>query len=178
MNLYTRRVFIATAILIVVCTGALVAEPLSKICVVDIRRVIENFPRDSQVFRSLTRMQEQLEARMAEYDEQINELEMEILEAREEENELEVEKLKNRKADRQEDKKTYYRIMTERINSAWEEIREGEGIVDDILKAIEFVTVDNGYSMAFDLSDKSILWYSKEIDITDKVIARLRQIAR
>ncbi len=174
----TRRSAYVAIVILVLASVAAAGAPLSQFAVVDIQKVIESFPEDSQVFRSIERMREQYEERMAEYNQQINEVEMQILEASDADDENREEDLRNERSRMQEDQRTYHRIMTDRINAAWKDIREGGGIVDSILKAIEFVCVDNGYSAAWDISDKSILWYSQEIDITDKVITRLRQISR
>ena len=43
---------------------------------------------------------------------------------------------------------------------------------------IEFIAVDEGYTLVVDSSDLNIIWYSTEIDITDLVIQRLRALAR
>ena len=81
-----------------------------------------------------------------------------------------------------EDFKAFIRKWNEtklkEIDLARSELLEGAEIVRDILKAIEFISVNEGYTIVFDVSDNDIVWHSMEIDITDLVIRRLRALAR
>jgi Skp family chaperone for outer membrane proteins len=46
-------------------------------------------------------------------------------------------------------------------------------------KAIEYVAINEGYTIVLDASAiTTIIWWSLEIDITDLVIERLKEMAR
>ncbi len=169
-------VTMAVVALFVVSAGAL-AEPLSKIAVIDIDRVFESFPEQARVFRELNDRRDAYEERMNEYSEQIDDLELKIIDAKKAENDVEVARLEREREDVLQDRRTYHEIMTRRIKDAYRRIAEGEGIVGEILKVIDFVAVDEGYSIVLDAGDSRIFWFSKEIDITDMVISRLRAIS-
>ena len=57
-------------------------------------------------------------------------------------------------------------------------LKEGSGVAEIILESIEFVAINEGYSIIYDAEDTNILWYHKQVDLTDKVIEHLRALAR
>lgn len=172
------RLSLLTALFFVCIASLLSAEPLSKIAVLDIDRVFENYPEESRVFRQIDELRETYDERMEEYAARLDELELAIIDATEAGEELEVERLELERDDFRENRKTYHEIMTRQMETAYEQIAEREGILNDILKAIEYVSIDQGVSAVLEADDSRLWWYSQEIDITDLVINRLRAIAR
>jgi len=173
----STRVIALAAVILAATASVAVAESLSKIAVIDIERVFESFPEQSTVFRRIDDMRNDYDEWMAERDQQLDEVELAIIDAKEAGDEVEVARLETMKTDILENRRTYHEIMTRRIQEAYQEIAEGEGIVQEILRAIEFVSIDEGYSAVLDAGDSRLWWYSKEIDITDMVISRLRAMS-
>ena len=169
-TLYRAITFV---VFLVLCATAY-GEPPSKIAVVDISKVLESFPEESRVFRTIERLRETYEERMAEYTQQLDDIELAIIDAKNDEDDLEVSKLEDKKKDVQDDRRTFHDIQTRRIQNAYKELSEGEGIVEEVFKAIEYIAINEGFSIVLESTDSRIWWFSKEIDITDLVIDRLR----
>jgi outer membrane protein len=164
-------------VLVTLIASVSFAESLSKIAVIDIERIFESFPEQSRVFQRIDDLRNDYDAWMAERDQQLDDVELQIIDAKEAGDEVELARLEQMKTDILENRRTYHEIMTRRIQDAYQEIAEGEGIVQEILRAIEYVAIDEGYSAVLDASDSRIWWYSQEIDITDLVISRLRAMS-
>ena len=173
-----RRLIRCTLLLLVTIplTNA-ASEPLSKIAVIYLGTVLESFPEDARVFRRIEELTDTYESRMDEYSLELDDIELELLEAKENGNELEVAGLEATRADFIENQRTYHEIMTRQIKRAYDDIAQVEGIAEEIMQAIRFVAINEGFSLVLDAEDPRLYYFSKEIDITDMVISRLRAVA-
>lgn len=154
------------------------AEQLSKIGIVDFSRVVENFPSGSAAFRKYDLLKSEYEERIQQYQLDLNEKELQLLDAKERGTDLEIARLQREVEDFKAFIRKWNETKLKEIDLARNELLEGAEIVQDILKAIEFIAVNEGYTIVFDVTDKDIVWHSMEIDITDLVIRRLRALAR
>ena len=153
-------------------------EQLSKIGIVDFSKVVENFPSGSAAFRKLDLLKTEYEERIQQYQMDLNEKELSLLDAKERGTDLEIARLQREVEDFKAFIRKWNETKSKEIDLARSELLEGAEIVRDILKAIEFIAVNEGYTIVFDVSDKDIVWHSMEIDITDLFIRRLRALAR
>ena len=69
-------------------------------------------------------------------------------------------------------------IKTDEIEIVQNEFLQGGDIALDLLRAIEFVAINEGYTIVIDANDISVIWWSPEIDITELVVNRLKAMAR
>ena len=69
-------------------------------------------------------------------------------------------------------------IKIKEIEIVQNDFLQGHDIAMDILQAIEFIAINDGYTIVLDANDISVIWLSQEIDITDLIIRRLRIRAR
>ena len=153
------------------------SEPLSKIAVIYLDKVLESFPEDARVFRRIEELTYTYETRMEEYAIELDAIELELLAAKENGDEIEVAGLEATRADFVENQRTYHEIMNRQIKRAYDEIYEVEGIAEEIMEAIRFIAINEGYSLVLDAEDPRLYYFSKEIDVTDMVISRLRAVA-
>lgn len=153
------------------------SEQLSKIGVVRVSRIIENFPTNSQAFQELNRLKEEYDENLPLHSEYLNQLNLQLIELKNEgddaaiiRQESEIEAYENFIVE-------YHNAMSKRIANAREKLKDGSGIVKNIFDSIAFIAVNEGYTLILDAAEQNIIWYSPEIDITDKVIQRLKIIA-
>ena len=173
----TKKLFIGWLILVIAAATGW-SEQLSKIGVVDFSKVVENFPSGSAAFRKLNLLRTEYEERIQQYQIDLNDKELRLLDAKEQGDELVIARLQREVEDFKAFIRKWNETKLKEIDLARNELLEGAEIVGDILKAIEFIAVNEGYTIVFDVSDKDIVWHSMEIDITDLVIRRLRALAR
>jgi len=173
-----KKRFIVPLALLLVAAGAGYAEQLSKIAAVDFQQVIDNFPSGSPAFSKLQILKNAYEEKRQDYLEELNNKELKLLEAKERGNELEIARLEREISDYKAFIRQWQEIKIEEIEIAQREFLEGRDIALDILKAIEYVAVNEGYTIVLDANATSVIWLSPEIDITNLVIERLVTRAR
>jgi outer membrane protein len=65
--------------------------------------------------------------------------------------------------------------MTERIESKKNTLLTSSDFSREIIKAVEYVAENEGFSIVFRKKDPNILYYNYEVDITEKVLEYLRR---
>lgn len=171
--------FLSIFVLALAVTVPGYSEQLTKVAVIDLEKVFASYPQDADVFESIDLLRDDFEERINVYTQMIGDLDRKIDDALKVEDEITAERLENERNELVSDRALYAEIMNRRLMDAYRRIAsDGEGIVEDVLTAVERVATDEGYSLVLDSDDLRLLWYSKEIVITDLVINRLRAIAR
>lgn len=169
---------IITILLFVTLPFMAAAESLSKIGVVDISKVLENFPTDSSAFRKLDLLKLEYDDKLPEYLRNLQDIEQRLLDVQEEGSEYQIASLEREVEDYKNFIRTWRDTMIKRINTARENLADGSPIIIDVMKAIEWVAINEGFTLVFDAAERNIIWWSMEVDITEMVIERLRVLAR
>jgi Skp family chaperone for outer membrane proteins len=170
---------ILAAVLILLVSGSAFTDQLSKIAVVDLQEIIDNFPSGSPAFSRLQILKNAYEEKRLEYLAELNEKELSLLDAKERENDLEIARLEREIADFKVFIKQWQEIKIKEIEIVQNDFLQGRDIALDMRKAIEYVAINEGYTIVLDASAvTTIIWWSLEIDITDLVIERLKEMAR
>jgi Skp family chaperone for outer membrane proteins len=154
------------------------AEQLSKIAVVDFQKIVDNFPSGSPAFSKLQLLKDSYEENRLEYLAELNDKEQELLEARERGNSIQIASLEREITDFKIFIRQWQEIKIKEIEIVQNDFLQGRDIALDILEAIEFIAINEGYTIVLDANDVSVIWLSQEIDITDQVIHRLKLRAR
>lgn len=169
---------LAGLLLAVLLAVAVSGEQLSKIGIVVFSKVVENFPSGSPAFSKLQNLKETFETQRQDYLAELNRKELELLELKDGGNQIQIANLEREIETFKVFINDWQGIKLKQLEIAQEEFLQGEDIATDIYKAIEFIAINEGYTLILDESDQNIIWYSPEIDITDLVINRLRVLAR
>jgi len=164
--------------LILIITGAVSADQLSKIAVVDFQKIVDSFPSGSPAFSKLQLLKDSYEEKRLEYLTELNEKEQQLLVARENGSSLDIANLEREIADFRIFIRQWQEIKIKEIEIVQNDFLQGHDIAMDILESIEFIAINEGYTIVLDANDISVIWLSQEIDITDLVISRLRIRAR
>ncbi len=177
-KLFKRIIILATAIL-VFSVFSVSAEQLSKIGIVNFSRIVEDYFAESSAWREIDAMREKYNTGRDEILDDINDLKMEKLEAQNNNDSTKALKLDNEIYKKQEYLKEFHSVWQNRINSKIQGVSQSSTFTAEILDAITYIAESEGYSMIMRTQDPDILWYNHEIDVTDKVLERLRwQAAR
>ena len=170
-------IFFATLLL---CFSATVSsDQLSKIAVVDFQEIADNFPRSTPAYNKLLLLKSDYDVDLEGYRVELNNRKQELLEAKEEGNDLRIAEFERNVASYEAFIREWQEIKIEEIVIAQNEFLQGTDIALDILKAIEYVAINEGYTLVLDANaTTTVIWWSEEIDITDLVIQRLRIMAR
>ena len=153
-------------------------EQFSKIGVVDFQEVIDNFPSTSPAFNRLQILKDAYEENRLEYLAELNDKELKLLDAKKREDPIEIARLEREITDFKTFIRQWQEIKIEEIEIVQNDFLKGGDIALDMLRAIEYVAINEGYTLVIDANDISVIWWSQEVDITDLVINRLKASAR
>jgi len=171
-----KRIF-TIFLFIVAAQFTLHAEILSKIGIVNFSRIVEDYFAESAAWREVDSMRERYEEGKNDILQEIDDLRMAKLEAERKGNEREALQLEDKIYQKQEYLKEFHSVWTNRINSKINTIYQSSTFTAEILDAIEYVAENEGYSIILRSQDPNILWYNREVDITELVLERLRWMA-
>ncbi len=149
------------------------AQRIPKFGVVDLSRIYSLYFRESQAVRELEdlrqRIQKEIDARTSE----IQSLESRKLDAETSGNETLALQLDNQIYERKRYLNDYIRIKNAQLQEQRDALTESSGFLAEIVKGISYVAESEGYSAILKSSDADLVWWHKEVDITDKVIEYL-----
>ena len=169
-----KRVLIIIALFLVV-TFAVPAEQLSQIGVIDLSAIVSNYFKESKAWRELEEMTRQYEEEKASILEEIEQLESRKLEEENDGNESAVLRLENEIYNKKEYLREYNRIKYNQIQKKRDTLLESPTFLAEIMTEIRFVAESEGYSLILRTKDPDLMWWSPEVDITGKVLDRLRR---
>lgn len=153
-------------------SGSVFAEQLSKIAVVDVGRILKSYYRESSGLREYDSIRNDMNKGLARIQEGIDDLNLRISEA--EASGEETARLKEDLEKQTAYKQEYFKNMSSKLSAKESDLQLNSRFYSVLYKAIQYVAESEGYSLVLKTSDADLVWYHTEIDITDKVIARVR----
>jgi len=170
-----NKIVLLSALLFPVST-ILFSEQLTRIGIIDIEKVYSIYFRESRTVMDLQEKQNTILKEIQRIDDQILTLENKKLEAEmrgDQENAL---KLDREIFDRKQYLEDYKRIKMQQLKKLSENLYQSDEFLDELLEAINFVAESEGFSIILNNSKQFkqfFFYYTKEVDITDKVIQEL-----
>lgn len=162
--------FLLFLLIIISITFTLPAQQITKSGVVDINRIFRSYFRESKPYKDLENFKKQYEDQLQKLDEEILKLEQTVLETQRAGNEslaLELEQTLYMKKQYRVD---YQRVKAQEYQQRLEKLTQSSNFWRDILQVIDSVAIKEGYSIILRASDPYLLYYNKEVDITDEVL--------
>lgn len=165
-----RRV---VAMLFIFLPFPLIGQQLTTVGIVDIGKVTMAFYRDSQAVRELEEMTKRLQAELDAITAEINQLKERQLEAERIGNKTLSLQLEEQITSKTNYLREYFRIKNAQLQDRRNKLAESSSFLSELQQAISFVAEDQGYSVILKSSDPNLVWWSKQVDITELVIQRL-----
>jgi outer membrane protein len=170
-----RKIFICAALLLLIAQAGAWSEQLTKIAVVDIIKIYNAFFKESKAVRDLEEFKKQYESELEKMDNQLQEYEKKILEAKKENKpddqiklEEERDKLKNL---RNETYRVKYKEYVKRFDSIKKS--QSQDLWLELIGIIEYIALKESYSVVLRIDDPYVIFYTKDVDITDKVVEEI-----
>jgi outer membrane protein len=154
------------------------AQQLTTVGIVDIGKVTLAFYRDSQAVRELEEMTKRLQSELDAITAEINQLKDRQLVADRMGNRTLSLQLEEQISSKTNYLREYYRIKNAQLQERRNKLTESSAFLGELQQAIAFVAEDQGYSVILKSTDPNLIWWSKQVDITDIVIQRLLQTAK
>jgi outer membrane protein len=150
-------------------------QQVTRFAVVDLTRVYNTFYGASRAVRDLEAESARVQAEINRRTAEIQELKNAKLAADGRGDREQSLKLDNEIYEKSESLKEYYRVKTAELEDKRAKLSQSGAFLEQVRVAIRRIAETEGYSMVLRVSDNAdILWYSRSVDITDKVIERLR----
>jgi outer membrane protein len=153
-------------------------EQLTTVGIVDVTRVSTAFFRDSSAVRRLEELTARLQSEIDGITAEINQLKDRKLQA-----ETSGDQSLALRLDEEIYKKTnylrdYFRVKNTQLQEQRNNLAESSSFLAQLQQAIAFIAEDQGYNVIIKSSDPNLLWWSRQVDITDLVISRLLESSR
>ncbi len=153
------------------------SEQLSQIAVIDLSKIVSNYFKESQAWRELEEMTEEYEAEKEAILEEIEQLEARKIEAQNEGDDEEALEIDDEIFNKKEYLQEYSRIKYNQIQKKRNSLIESPTFLSEILNVIKYVAENEGYAVVMRSRDPDLMWWSSEVDITNLVLQRLREIS-
>ena len=128
--------------------------------------------KSEKVLREYDSIRNDMNKGLARIQEEIDDLNLRISEA--EASGEETARLKEDLEKQTAYKQEYFKNMSSKLSAKESDLQLNSRFYSVLYKAIQYVAESEGYSLVLKTSDADLVWYHTEIDITDKVIARVR----
>ena len=166
---------LGAALFTLLAAGTAWAEQITKVGVVDLSKVFNSYSKDSSGGRELNDYWMETDAQLGKITKEITELQVLREQAKKDNDEravLDYDKQISEKRDYQRD---YYRYRKLEYDKKYDSLMKSSGFYSEMLKIIEFIAVRDSYSLILKSSDPSLMYYSKNVDITQDVIDYIKK---
>ncbi|MDR2865391.1 MAG: OmpH family outer membrane protein [Spirochaetaceae bacterium] len=168
-----KRSFFFIVFLIPLC--ALGAQQITRFAVVDLAKVYSGFQTDSRALKEWEDKSAKVQAEVDKRTAEIQNLIGQKAQAELGNNDSQMKYLDDEITRKTEALKIYYEVETKKLEDQKNRLASSSDFVNSVYNELRIVAESEGYSMVLNLREnRSILWYSQAIDITDKVIANLK----
>ena len=167
-----KKLILTFIAMFVVCL-AVQAETVPKIGVFNIEEIIVNFFETKEAWDHVIKLSNEINAELDRIEDEIRQLETLRLQAINAGNDslaLEYQEDINQK---KEYNKSYYQVMSDKLQDAKDSVLNNDDNMRKILKAISTIGESEGYGLILDSKTGEIWWHSPVLDITDLVKRRL-----
>ena len=170
-----NKLIVALFVLLSIIVSGAPADQFTQIGIIDLSEIISNYFRESRAYRELEEMRSEFEDDRQRITDEIDQLEERKLNAENLGQESTVLRLEDEIFEKKEYLQEYTRIKYNQIKKKQESLLESSSFLGEILKEVQYIAESEGYSIVFRAKDPNIVWWSQAVDITDKVLERLRQ---
>jgi outer membrane protein len=170
-----KCIFVMMCVMCLCAAASVSAEQLTTVGIVDVTKVSTAFFRDSQAVRELENLTNRLQTEIDGITAEINQLKDRKLQAENSGDQARALKLDEEIYNKTNYLRDYFRIKNAQLQERRNRLAESSSFLAQLQQAISFIAEDQGYNVIMKSSDPNLLWWSRQVDITDLVIARLLQ---
>jgi len=166
--------------LLLLIQAPLFADQITRVGILDIDKVYAIYFRESRAVKEFQQKRVEVMRDINRIDEEILELENRKLEADSRADANEALRLNNEIFKKRQYRDDFRRIKMEQLRRMSEKLYQSDEFLDEVLQAIQFVAESEGFSLILNAGGQSsqmFLFYTKEIDVTEKVIQELMRRA-
>jgi len=172
-----NKILWTALVLLILAGGGLFAEQqITRVGILDIDKVYAVYFRESKSVKEFQQKRLEVLRDINKIEEDILDLENRKLEAERRGDASEALRLDNEVFKKNQYRDDFRRIKMDQLRRMSEKLYQSDEFLDELLQAIQFVAESEGFSLVLNAggqSSQAFLFYTKEIDITEKVIQEL-----
>ncbi len=165
---------ITMSFLLLIAGSGLFAEQLTTVAVLDVNQVYSSFLRESRAVRNLEQAAENARAEIREHEDELNDLRNRKLAAEDAGNDRLAIQLEDQIQEKRLFIEELRRVRSAQLERQQQSLLISDDFLGEIQDAVRIVAESEGFTVVLNASDPNIQWWSVEVDITDRVIERLR----
>ena len=170
-----KRIFFFV-LFFVSCFAVVYSQQITKFAVVDLNKVYTTFFADSRAVREWNERSANVQREIENRTKAIQDLRTRHANAIQQDNQAEVTRLETEINRRTENLRDYAQARIAELERERTRLTQSESFLTQVNDAIRWIAESEGYSMVLNLNNNTaIIWYSQSVDITEKVIQRLRR---
>lgn len=163
------------SVVFVLCSFFLMAQEITKVAVVDLQRINDNFRTESQASRDYEQKKEKVFAETKKLQDEILDLKNKKLEAQQKgKDAATIKKYEALISSKTKFLTEYVATKNEELKNLNAKLLASNAFYESVYNAIKTVAERDGYTLVLNVQTHGIIWYSQTIDITDLVIERLK----
>jgi outer membrane protein len=152
---------------------------ITKVAVVDVGRIILSLAGTLEEAKTYTEKRDRIQAEIEKRNKELQELNTKLNEAVKQENKNQIRDLERQIDAKKQSVQLYITTNFAELEKDLEKVTKNSSFMTQLNNALRFVAESDGYSIVLSKQEASgILWYSLSVDITNKVIERLRSSKR
>ncbi len=151
-------------------------QDIQKIGLVDSSKIISTYFQDSKAMRELKELKDAIIAVSNEIKEEIYELKRRKVDAEKRNDREEVLRFETLISDKEQFLKSYLQVKNKEYKRR-QSLALKDSFLLEVTEAIEYIAISEGYSVILEKQNPLFLYYSIDIDITDKVLEYLLERA-
>ena len=151
---------------------------ITRFAVVDLNRVAAAYADRSPDAKAFTERRDRVQTEIDKQNKELQELTAKLEEAKENENQSQVRSLENQIRTKSQTLQTYIKNNFAELEKERERLFSNNAFMTQITAIIRSVAESEGVSMVLSRDNPGVLWYSPSVDITNKVIERIRAARR
>ena len=160
-------------LLLFLAGSGLSAERITNVGLVDLRRVTTSYFRESAAVRELQAERDRMNAERARLEAELLELEGRKVQAERDGLLQRALQLDQELYTRKQHLRDFVAVKNRQLAHQEARLAESDAFLGELAAAIEFVAESEGLSLVLNKNNPSLLFFVKEIDVTDLVISEL-----
>lgn len=165
-------------LLLLAGSGELTAERITNVGLVDLRRVTTTYFRESAAVRELQAERDRIDTDRARLEAEILELQARKVQAERSGRAQRALQLDDELYQRKQHLRDFVAVKNRQLAQQEARLGESDAFLGELAEAIQFVAESEGLSLVLNKNNPSLLFFAREVDVTDLVIAELGRRAR
>ena len=161
-------------LVLLLLSGLVFGQAITTVGVIDTARVYSTFFSQSAGVREIENFRAEFQADLNRHAQELRELQNRKLDADRRGDEVASLQLDNQIFQKAQFIQDFQRIRQRQLEQLQSNLSQSDSFLRELQTAIRLTSESAGFTVVLDARNTALQWWSPEVDITDRVIARLR----